>query len=250
MRLLGQEVHNRLLLAMPPATVERLRPALRYVPLCAGQTISKVNALAEHIYFINVGFVSIVKTMLDGRAVEVGGIGVEGVISPGSLFGINGGVFDAMVQLPGFAFQIRRETLRQEVMQDRALREQLLSYAHFILASIGQTAACNRLHSIEQRCCRWLLIAHDNAVSDQFTLTHELLAAMLGAQRAGVTVAARALKLAGLIDYRRGVVTILDRARLEEAACECHQASRNDYDRIFARHTYPPPAADRRQLAR
>src|SRR5579862_7270456 len=162
LRLFGQEVHNRLLLAMPPATVERLSTVLQPSPLIVGQSISRVNEVAEHIYFINVGFVSIVKTMLDGRAVEVGGIGIEGAISPGSLFGINGGVFDSLVQLPGSAFRIRREALRQEATQDPALREMLLSCAHFILTSIGQTAACNRLHSVEERCCRWLLIAQDN----------------------------------------------------------------------------------------
>jgi CRP-like cAMP-binding protein len=242
MQLFGHEVHNRLLLAMPSETVERLSPALRLTALPGRQVISRVGELSEHIYFVNSGFVSIVKTMQDGRAVDVGGVGVEGVISPGSLFGIQGGVFDAVVQLPGSAFHIRRETLRQEVAQDPALRALLLAYAHYLLASIGQTAACNRLHSVEQRCCRWLLIAHDNAHSEQFTLTHELLAMMLGAQRPGVSFAARTLKLAGLIDYNRGVVTILDRAGLEEEACECYRASLDEFDRIFVEHGCQPSA--------
>jgi CRP-like cAMP-binding protein len=240
MQLFGQDVHNRLLLAMPSETVERLRPALRPATLFAGQTISRVSVPAEHIYFVNAGFVSIVKTMADGREVEVGGAGAEGVVSPGALFGFQTGVFDARVQLPGSAFQIPREALRRETADDPALRRLMLAYSHFLLANIGQTAACNRLHSVEERCCRWLLIAQDNTRSDQFTLTHESLAMMLGTQRAGVSMVARTLKLDGVIDYSRGVVSILDRAGLSEAACECYRASRDDFDRIFAEHGFPP----------
>lgn len=235
MERLGHEVHNRLLLAMPPAALQRLMPALQHVSLRSGQSIDRVNGPIEHLYFVNLGFVSMVKTMLDGRVVEIGGVGVEGVTSPSSMFGMDDAVFEAMVQIPGDAFRIRREALRREVEQDRAVRDLMEGYMHYQMAGIGQTAACNRLHSVEERCCRWLLLAQDNARSDRFPLTHEFLAMMLGAQRAGVSIAARALKLVGLIDYARGVVTILDREGLEEAACECYRTTQDELELLFGR---------------
>jgi CRP-like cAMP-binding protein len=234
MQLHGREVHNRLLLSMPPAVLERLRPELRPVTLLLGQVICRVNDEIEYVYFPNVGFVSLIKTMEDGRSVEVGGVGVEGVTSPSSLFGINEAVLEAIVQVAGEGFRIRRDILRSEMDRDTGLRGVLEAYTHHLLSDIGQTAACNRLHSVEERCCRWLLIAEDNARAGRFALTHEFLAMMLGVQRSGVSLALRSLKRAGLIDYERGVIDILDRQGLEETACECYRTSRRDLDRSFS----------------
>ena len=232
-RIDDQVVNNRLLLALPREALERLRPALRGVALLQGQTIDRVDAPIEFLYFVNRGFISMVKTMRDGRAVEIGGIGVEGVTAPNSLFGIDEAVFDSLVQVAGSAFRIRRDVLKSEAWPGTALHELMGNYARFVLGQVGQTAACNRLHSVEERCCRWLLVAADNARSDHFALTHEYLAMMLGAQRSGVSIAMRALKRAGLVDYARGVVTILDREGLEEAACECHRAAKDAIDAVF-----------------
>jgi CRP-like cAMP-binding protein len=232
-------INNRLMLAMEEATFERLRPALHPLALLQGQLIDHVNGPFEYLYFVNRGFVSMVKTMRDGRSVEVGGIGLEGLTAPNSLFGIETAVFDAMVQIPGNGFRVQREALKKELDRDPALRELFQNYARFVLSQLGQTAACNRLHSVEERCCRWLLIAHDNAMADSFPLTHEFLAMMLGVQRAGVSIAARILKRAGLIDYTRGRVTILDRRGIEEIACECYQDCRDELDVLFAAYGSP-----------
>lgn len=220
---------------MPEESLDRLRPHLQFVSLPQGFIVKHVDGPIEFLYFVNRGFVSLVKTMRDGRAVEVGGVGIEGVTSPNALFGSDHAVFDGIVQIPGQAFRLSRETLKAEVARDPPLRVLLEDYARFLLGQIGQTAACNRLHSVEQRCCRWLLVAHDNARADRFFLTHEFLAMMLGAQRSGVSLAARALKDDGLIDYDRGVVTILDRHGLEHAACECYDTTRSEMTTLFDR---------------
>jgi CRP-like cAMP-binding protein len=116
---------------------------------------------------------------------------------------------------------------------DKGLRDALEKYAHFSVEAFAQTAACNRLHHLDERCCRWLLIAHDNARSDIFPLTHEFLAMMLGVQRAGISVTANSLQRAGLIRYRRGQVTITDRAGLQKKACECYGALQAEYHKLF-----------------
>jgi CRP-like cAMP-binding protein len=187
------------------------------------------------MYFVNRGLVSLVKTMQDGRTVEVSAIGPEGVSDPNALFGIERAVLESVVQISGSALRIRHDVLAREIDSDAVLRGVVHEYARFAVEQIVQTAACNRLHSLEERCCRWLLIAHDSALADTFPLTHHFLAVMLGVQRSGVTIAARFLKKAGLIQYTRGNVTVTDRPGLEEAACECYATIRAELDQIFAR---------------
>lgn len=234
-------INNRLLLALPRASFDLLRPALQPVGLVRGQAIDHPDGPIEYLYFVNRGFVSMVKTMHDGRSVEVGGVGVEGVTDPNSLFGFSSAVLDTVVQIAGDAFRVKREFLKAKIDQDPALRRTVQTHARFVLSQLAQTAACNRLHSLEERCCRWLLTAHDNALSDRFSLTHEFLAMMLGVQRTGVSIAARMLKKAGMIDYVRGEVTILDRAALQETSCECYRTLRDELNILF-----PPAGAARR----
>ena len=150
--------------------------------------------------------------MKDGRSIEIGVIGIEGFTSPHTLFGLNKAATDAIVQIPGEAFRIRRADLMRFMAEDAFLRNTLEKYAHFAHSAIAQTAACNRLHSLEARCCRWLLISHDSTRSDTFQLTHEFLAMMLGVQRSGVSVAANFLQKSGLIRYLHGKMTITNRA--------------------------------------
>jgi CRP-like cAMP-binding protein len=226
-------IHNRILLALPNTTLKRIEPSLELLKTTVGQVIDHIDGPIEYMYFVNRGLVSVVKTMQDGRTVEVGAVGIEGVTDANALFGIGTAVLDTIVQIPGSALRIRRETLRDEMEHDEALRDKMQQYARFAFGQLAQTAACNRLHSLEERCCRWLLIAHDSALSDTFPLTHEFLAMMLGAQRSGVSIAARMLKRAGLIDYTLGVVTIMDRAGLEEGSCECYRALQTELDKLF-----------------
>ncbi len=227
-------IANRILLSLPKGALKRLRPALEPVPTARGQVIDRLDGAITHLYFVNCGLISLVKTMKDGRTVEIGAVGVEGVTDPNALFGvIDYAIFESIVQVPGTAFRIDRNVLRREMDRDATLQSVMQRYTQFMVSQIVQTAACNRLHSLEERSCRWLLIAHDSALSDTFPLTHEFLAMMLGVQRASVSIAATLLRKAGLIRYQRGAVTVTDRAGLEEAACECYGATQNQLTKLF-----------------
>jgi CRP-like cAMP-binding protein len=226
-------VSNRILLALPQPTWERMRSRLGPINFRQGQVLYHAGARIEHLYFINRGLVSLIKTMEDGRSVEIGAVGIEGIAGLGALYGIESALLEWVGQVSGDAFRVDRSWLGSEMARNGVLRE-LLGRSHVLAVSqFAQTAACNRLHSIRKRCCRWLLIAHDSAQSDEFELTHEFLALMLGVQRAGVSIAANGLQKAGLIRYGRGRVTIMNRARLEKAACECYRTIRVQLDKLF-----------------
>ena len=228
-----EDIANRILLSLPQSSLKRLRPDLELRILTKGEVIDTLDKPIEYLYLVNRGIISFVKTMHDGRSVEIGVAGIEGISNPYALLGINKAVLESVVQIPGTGFRIKRDKLREMTDRDDALHETLEKYSHFSVAAFAQTAACNRLHYIEERCCRWLLIAHDSARSDTFSLTHEFLAMMLGVHRAGVSITANALQKAGLIQYRRGQVTITNRSGLEEAACECYRAMSREYDQLF-----------------
>jgi CRP-like cAMP-binding protein len=168
--------------------------------------------------------------MEDGRSVEVMAVGVEGLLGLFALYGIERTLADFIVQVPGTALRISRKTLQNAMLKHDALRRVMTQCFLLAAAQLVQDSACNRLHSLEQRCCFWLLVAHDNAFSDQFQLTHESLASLLGAQRTSVSETANALQKLGSIRYRHGRISILDRAALERAACECYRAKRNQID--------------------
>jgi CRP-like cAMP-binding protein len=223
-------IANRLLLSLPLPTLERIQPALEFVKTGRGDVIDHADRPIEYLYFVNRGLISLVVTMKDGRTVEIGVVGIEGVTNAHALFGFTRA---PMVQVPGSAFRIKRTVLKNMMADDDGLRETLEKYANFALVAFAQTAACNRLHHLEERCCRWLLIAHDNARSDTYPLTQEFLAMMLGVQRSGVSIAASFLQKAGLIHYRHGQVTIRDRDGLEDAACECYGRMRIEFDKLF-----------------
>jgi len=233
-------INNRLLLAMPSAMLERLRRDLHAVTIDRGQTIHRAGRPIEHLYFVNRGFISVIKTMLDGRSVEVGGVGIEGVTGANSLLAVNSAALDAVVQIPGTALRIRHEAMKRAIAADDALKLMIVKHARLAFGHMAQQAACNRLHTMRERCCRWLLIAHDSSRSDQFLLIHEFLAQMLGVQRAGVSIVARQLKDAGLIDYTRGRVAILDRAGLEASACECYRTIRDEWDALLSEQRGAP----------
>jgi CRP-like cAMP-binding protein len=231
---LSEDIHNLLLRALPAESLARLKASSQLVPLSQGQAIDHVNGPVRHIYMVNRGYISIIKRMQDGRSVEVGGVGIEGITAPTTALGQHElAVLDTVVQIPGTAFRIERRALHRELERDPALRQAVTGYVRYLLSQIAQTAACNRLHSTRRRCSRWLLVAHDNALADSFPLTHEFLAMMLGGQRAGVSMAAHWLKQAGLITYVRSDITILDRHGLEQSACECYGASREELGHLY-----------------
>jgi CRP-like cAMP-binding protein len=224
---------NRILLALPSDLMEELRPHLTLTELHQGLVICTTDEAARDIHFINRGVVSLIKRMKDGRAVEIGARGIEGCTAVSTLLGIDLPLFESVVQVPGNALAIRKPVLQGYFNKSQALRNIVTAYAHASAAQIAQTAACNRLHVLKQRCCRWLLFAHDAARSDTFSITQEFLGMMLGVHRPGVSVAFGKLQKAGMLKYKRGQVTITDRRRLEEASCECYRTIANEFNRLF-----------------
>jgi CRP-like cAMP-binding protein len=230
---LNHKAGNRLLDALPPAILARLQPHLEPCDLILGDEIHVPGERADHAYFPISGVISVIATMSDGASIEIGIIGSEGMFYVSLILGDDKPWHRAIVQLPGQALRIKAQRFRQEMQAEEAMRTLFLRYGMAMLSGVAQSAACNRLHMLEQRCARWLLSAHDRAGEDTFHMTHEFLAMMLGVRRAGVTVAAQSLQHAGLITYNHGTMTVLDRAGLEVAACECYQAIQDEFDRLL-----------------
>jgi CRP-like cAMP-binding protein len=171
--------------------------------------------------------------MANGAAAEVGTIGNEGVVGLPPLFGDDRAPTSVYVQVPGTGLRMKATLFQQEFARSASMRAVMLRYAHAFFNQVAQSAARNHFHSLQQRCCRWLLMTHDRMQSDEFLLTQEFLAMMLGVQRTGVTVAAGALQRAGLIRYKRGNVTIIDRPGLVRRSCECYGVSKREFDRLL-----------------
>lgn len=236
----GEEIANRLLLALPETALVALRPHCTAEDLSSGQVLHQPRDTIERVYFINRGLISIIKTMRDGRTVEVNVRGIEGVTAPEVIFGLDNAILECMVQVPGRALAIPTQALRLAMGRHPALDKLLQRYVGLSTEQLAQTSACNRLHSLEQRICRWLLVAQDSARTDSFSLTHEFLSMMLGAQRPHLTVTLGLLQRAGLLRYGRGRVTIVDRAGLEATSCECYAEIEAETARLFR---LAPPSA-------
>lgn len=226
-------INNRLLLALPPDTLNRILKVSEPVSLVRGMRIDGADQPIRHIHFINRGLVCITKTTEDGRTVEIGAIGIEGVANMLPLVDVRTSILDVVVQIPGTALRIGNDAMRAELEKDAALHKLMQRYVSFGLSELTRHIACNRLHHIEQRCCRWLLIAQDSSLSDDFPVTHEFLAMMLGYQRAGVSIAMGALVKAGLIEHRRGMATVIDRKGLEQHACSCYREMQDELDEFL-----------------
>jgi CRP-like cAMP-binding protein len=224
---------NRLLGLLPPRDYGRLRPHLRRIPLEYRQPLYRANKPIGYVYFIETGVGSLVNTMTNGDAAEVGTIGNEGVAGLPLILGDNRAPTSVYVQVPGVGLRMKAALFNKEMGQSASMRAVMLRYAHAFFNQVAQSAACNQFHSLQQRCCRWLLMTHDRMQSDEFLLTQEFLAMMLGVQRTGVSAAAGALQQAGLIRYRRGNVTIIDRKGLIKRSCECYGVSKREFDRLL-----------------
>ena len=226
-------ITNRILRSLPPAVLESLSPHFKITELHQGHVMCRPDEPVQESHFINRGVVSLIKRMKDGTAVEIGARGTEGLTAPETLLGLDTPLYEAIVQAPGTAFVIRKSVLQRQFNENHPLRRLVTGYVHAAANQIAQTAACNRLHFLEQRCCRWLLFAHDNAGSDNFHLTQEFLALMLGVHRPGISVALQKFQDAGMVKYVRGQVTITDRRGLEDSSCECYRAVADEYERLF-----------------
>lgn len=226
---------NRLLDDLPARAQSRLRPRLERHEGRVKRLLLDRGAEITAVYFPVDAVVSVLTSVEDASGVEIATIGNEGMVgSPlflGSSF-IPAREF-AQVQVPGTLLRLNAQILRQEVRSDGPLRDVIQRYVQALVSQISQQVACNGRHTVEQRCGRWLLLTHDRVGTDEFPLTHEFLSQMLGVRRASVTLAAGALQNAGLIQYRRGQITIRDRAGLEESTCECYQVIRDEFDRLL-----------------
>ena len=224
---------NALLAALPEPDREGLRARLEPVSLSLKEVLYEKNAPITHIYFPLTSVFSLVITMSDGQAAEVGTVGNEGMVGMSVYFGVPTSPQRAFAQVPGEALRMRAEDFREELGRDGPLRAVLGLYNQALITQMAYSVACNRLHSIEERMCRWLLMTQDRVGADQLPLTQEFLAQMLGVRRPSVTVVAGVLQKAGLIAYGRGRVVVLDRQRLEAASCECYRVVRDEYDELL-----------------
>jgi CRP-like cAMP-binding protein len=232
---------NWLLRALPTSEYELISPHLEQVRLETGRVVIDVNAPIEHVYFPENGVISSLSVMADGSAVETATIGPEGMSGIAVFHGVDATQEHAFVQVPGEGYRMSSEALREVLPSAPTLRAGLHRYSVGLFTLAGQNSGCNRKHSVLRRCARWLLMTHDRVQRDQFELTHHILSQMLGVRRASVTEAALALSEAGAIEYRRGLVTVLDRAALERAACECYGIIRSTFDRLLGEGDTPSP---------
>jgi CRP-like cAMP-binding protein len=224
---------NRVLDALTPEALALLRPHFETVPLALNQAIQEPGEKTEFVYFPTCGMISIVAAMADGAAVEIGMAGKEGMFGISIILGDDTPPQKAMVQLPGSALRVRSAQLRRAVEASAEFHGLLLRYAQAVLTTATQSAACNRLHSLEQRCARWLLSARDRAEGDTFPMTHEFLAMMLGVRRPGVTLAVQNFRDGGMITYNHGTMTVLDRVGLETGSCECYRFIQDESNRLL-----------------
>ncbi len=224
---------NRLLAALPGEAYARLRPRLEPVELTIKELLWEKDEPIRHVYFPLNGVVSMVTVMTDGSSVEVGTVGNEGMAGIPVFLGATRAPLRAFSQIPGVALRMSADDLREELNENGALRELLHRYTQALFSMLAQTAACRSTHTASQRLALWLLMVHDRVAVDRFPMTQEFMAMMLGVRRATVTEEAGRLQKARIIDYQRGILTILDRPALQARSCECYAVIRGEYDRLL-----------------
>ncbi len=224
---------NHLLSALPTDEFEKLKPNLEPVSLTLGQVIYESGEMLEYVFFPTTAIISLLYIMENGSTAEIGMTGNDGLVGIALFMGGSTTPNRAVVQSAGNAFRLRAKALRFEFHESGVFQNVLLRYTQYLMTQISQTAVCNRLHSVEQQLCRWLLINHDLLQSNKLIMTHDLIANMLGVRREGVSIAAGHLQKKNLIKYVRGTITMLDRQGLQTTACECYQVVREEYDRLL-----------------
>jgi CRP-like cAMP-binding protein len=229
----SEPAQNRLLGVLPSAEYERLHPHLEQVSFSLGEVVYEFGGHLDYVFFPTNSIVSLLYTMENGSSAEMGLTGNDGVVGIALFMG--GGTMPnrAVVQSAGSALRMKAKTLQHEFALGGKFQQLLLRYTQALITQISKTAVCNRLHSVEQQLCRWLLLSHDRVKGDELIMTQELIADMLGVRREGVTVAAGRLHDAGAISYVRGHITIVDRQKLEETVCECYQVVKEEFDRLL-----------------
>ena len=226
-------IQNRILESLPAEEYEWIVPHLEEIRMKLGDVLSSPDEKIEYVHFPKRGIISVCAVMRDGSQVEVGLIGNEGMCGLPVLFGTDSVPLQSMVQIPDGAVRMKAEAFKLEIEHCPHLRQSLMHFAQAFYIQAAQSAACNRLHPLDGRLARWMLLCQDRMQSDLLPLTHEVMSIMLGVRRAGVSVAASELRKANLIDYQRGLIRIVDRSGLEAVTCECYGVVRKAFDRFL-----------------
>lgn len=235
MGAVGDRIRNRLLSSLSAADLARLQPDLQPVDLPLRKMLESRGRRIEHVYFLECGIASVVVTAGSHHSLEVGIVGNEGMTGLPVLLATDRSPNETFIQSPGHGFRIATPDLVRAMDQSAAMRKQFLSFAHSLTTQMAFTALSNGRYRIEERLARWLLMAQDRSSSDDVVMTHEFLSMMLGVRRPGVTSALGALEKQGMIAARRGMVSIMDRIALEEAANGSYGAPEAEYERLFGR---------------
>lgn len=225
--------HNHLLAALSTPTFERLEGDLELVTLPLGKSLYESGDALRHVYFPTDSIVSLLYVMENGASAEISVVGNEGLVGIAVFMGGESTPSRAIVQSAGHAYRLPGQRLKDEFNRHGELLLLMLRYTQALITQMAQTAVCNRHHSIDQQLCRWLLLSLDRLQSDQVRMTQELIANMLGVRREGVTDAAGKLQRLGIIEYSRGHIKVVDRARLEALSCECYEVVRKETERLL-----------------
>jgi CRP-like cAMP-binding protein len=226
---------NHLLAALTPAEQQRLFPHLQLVPLPLGKVLYESGDVLRHVYFPTDSIVSLLYVLADGASAEISVVGNEGLIGIALFMGGETTPSRALVQSAGFAYRLIGQQLKDEFHRSGEMQLLLLRYTQALITQMGQTAVCNRHHSVDQQLCRWLLLSLDRLASNELIMTQELIANMLGVRREGVTEAAGKLDRLGVIRYTRGRITVVNRPKLERLCCECYAVVKKESDRLLPR---------------
>jgi CRP-like cAMP-binding protein len=224
---------NHLLDALPAGDYERLVPHLELVPMRLGDVLYESGVQLRYVYFPTTAILSLLYVMEDGASAEIAIVGNEGILGISLFMGGETTPSRAVVQSAGHAFRLKADLLKTEFGRFGPTMHLLLRYTQALITQMAQTAVCNRHHSVDQQLCRWLLLSLDRLQTSELSMTQELIANMLGVRREGVTEAAGKLQDAGLISYKRGKITVLDRPGLEARSCECYQVVKTEFDRLL-----------------
>ncbi len=226
-------LRNRLLAALPAVEYNRIDDHLKLVSLDLGEVLHETGDKMKYVYFPTTAIMSLLYLMENGSTAEIGVVGNDGILGIELFMGGETTTNRAIVQSAGEAYKMDAKSLRDEFTLGGAFHNLLLRYTQALITQISQTAVCNRLHSVEQQLCRWLLLSHDRLDSDRLVMTHDLISNMLGVRREGVTLAAQKLAALGFIKNIRGTITVLDRQGLEQAVCECYKVVNTEYERLL-----------------
>jgi CRP-like cAMP-binding protein len=238
---------NHLLAALSPDVCARLFPYLELVPMKLGKALYESGDQLAHVYFPTDSIVSLLYVMENGASAEISVVGNEGLVGVALFMGGESTPSRAVVQSGGHAFRLTGNRIKEEFARHGELLDLMLRYTQALITQMAQTAVCNRHHTIDQQLCRWLLLSLDRLPSNLLVMTQELIANMLGVRREGVTEAAGRLQDLGVISYKRGHITVLDRSRLEELTCECYAVVKTETDRLLP---YPYPSKAKGHVAR